>query len=366
MSDINDQIIELEKQIASTKYNKKTQHAIGLMKAQLSALREKRETRTTKKVGVAADGYAVRRTGEATVIIIGFPSVGKSTILNGLTNATSAVAAYAFTTLTVIPGVMHFKNAQIQILDVPGIVHGAASGRGRGKEVLSVMRSADMAMIIVDANFPEHYKALLDEIYETNIRINQRPPDVKIVKTAKGGITVATTVKLTKIDKEMVKEIAREFKIINADIIIREDIDTDQLIDSIQKNRIYMPALTVLNKIDMVNQKRLDELKKMIKPDICISGIKKQGIEELKEAIFKKLNFIKIYCKEAGKKADLNVPLIMFKNSTIRDMCRKLHKDFESKFKFARVWGKSAKFPGQKLMLEHKVMDDDIVEIHIR
>lgn len=65
--------------------------------------------------------------------MIGFPSVGKSTMLSTLTDTKSEVAAYEFTTLTCIPGVIHYKEALIQLLDLPGIIEGASEGRGRGR-----------------------------------------------------------------------------------------------------------------------------------------------------------------------------------------------------------------------------------------
>ena len=116
----------------------------------------------------------------------------------------------------------------------------------------------------------------------------------------------------------------------------------------------------------MVDEEELERVKSIVKPDICISAELKKGTEELKDLIFKKLEFIRVYCKEAGKKADMGVPLIMRKSNTLRDVCTKLHKDFVSKFRFARVWGKGVKFPGQVIRkLEHVVQDNDIVEIHV-
>ncbi|MEM4268111.1 MAG: TGS domain-containing protein, partial [Candidatus Woesearchaeota archaeon] len=50
----------------------------------------------------------------------------------------------------------------------------------------------------------------------------------------------------------------------------------------------------------------------------------------------------------------------------VEDVCNKLHRDFVNKFKFARVWGKSAKFPGQTFSLRHNLMDGDIIEIVLR
>ncbi len=122
----------------------------------------------------------------------------------------------------------------------------------------------------------------------------------------------------------------------------------------------------MLNKIDLVTDERLKELQKELKPDILISAKKKVGTEDLKDLLFKSLGFIRIFCKEVGKKADLGEPLILREGDTIDTMCRKLHKDFVTKFKFSRVWGSSAKFDGQVLMLKHKLKDNDIVELHIR
>lgn len=169
---VAEKIKELEELISKSKYNKKTQHAIGLYKAQLSKLKEKQASRSSK--GKKGEGYDVRKTGDGTVVLLGFPSVGKSTLLNKLTNSKSPVGSYAFTTLTVIPGTLEYKHAKIQILDVPGVVHGAAAGTGRGKEVLSVIRNSDLILILIDVFHPEHYEALLKEVYDTSIRINQK------------------------------------------------------------------------------------------------------------------------------------------------------------------------------------------------
>lgn len=364
MPDYTDEIKELEDKIAKTKYNKSTQHAFGLMKAKLAKLKEKRDTRG-KGTG-QSDGYEIRKTGDGTVILVGFPSVGKSTLLNDLTNAESKTAAYAFTTLSVVPGILEYGDAKIQILDVPGIVKGAATGTGRGKEVLSVMRSAHLALLVVDVNQPEHYDVLLKEINDAHLRLNKEKPIVKIVKTSTGGLRVASTCKLTKIDIPTIKDIFHEFKIINADVIIRTNIDVDELIDVIEGNKIYIPALTIINKIDLATENQVIEVMEKLKADLAISAKDKIYIEQLKELIFEKLDLIRVYLKEPGKEPDMNVPLIVHRKSKVRDVCNKLHKEFVDKFKFCRIWGKSSKFPGQKLMLDHTLKDRDVLEIHLR
>ncbi|MFP4568387.1 MAG: OBG GTPase family GTP-binding protein [Candidatus Woesearchaeota archaeon] len=357
-----DKIKELEDLIANSQYNKRTQKAIGIYKAQLAKLKEKEASRGS---GGGGEGFAVRKTGDGTVVLLGFPSVGKSTLLNNLTDAESEVGAYAFTTLSTIPGMLDYKHAKIQVLDVPGIVHGAATGRGRGTEVFSVLRSADLILILIDVLSPNHYEAILKEINDSGIRINQRRPDVKIKKTSKDGIKISKTVKLD-LDDDTIKEVLKTFRINNADVVIRSRIGVDELIDCIEANKIYVPSITVLNKVDLVSSDESKRVAKLIGADLLISANQDSDLVDLKELIFKRLDLIRLYMKEPGKEADLDVPLIIEKGSSVRDVCSKLHRDFVDKFKFCRVWGPSAKFPGQKLALKHKLLDEDIIEIHLR
>lgn len=365
MASIDEQIAALEAEINKTQYNKATQHHVGLIKAKIAKLREKAET-SAKSGSGAGEGYQVRKTGDGTVILLGFPSTGKSTILNSLCGTESEVAAYAFTTLTVIPGMLNYKHAKIQVLDVPGIVHGASMGRGRGKEVLATMRNADLCMFVVDVLRPNELAVIRREAENVGIRFNTRRPDVKIKKTGRDGVKIAKTVTLTKIDEQTIKDILKEFRINNADVLIREDVSIDQFIDCLEDNKKYMPAIVVFNKMDLATPERMEDLKRQYHPDIFISAQQKVGIEDLRELIYRKLDLMSIYMKEPGKEADMEVPMIMFRNATIRSVCEKLHKDFVQKFKFARVWGKSAKFGGQKLSLGHKLKDGDIIELHMK
>ena len=354
---------ELEEELSTTKYNKSSQHHVGLVKAKIALLKEKQERRISGKG--KSEGFSVKRSGDATVIIVGYPSVGKSTLLNALTNAKSEVAAYAFTTLTCIPGLLDYKHAKIQVLDVPGIISGAASGLGRGKEVLACAQSANLVMLIVDVFHPEHLPILHKEVYDSHLRLNKRKPTIKIVKKERGGVDIGSTVKLTKLDEGTITGIMKEFRLNNASIVIRDDVDADELIDVIEGNKKYVPAITVLNKIDLVDARELERVKRIVQPDICISAEQGINISELKDLIFERLRFIRVYCKQQGKKADMDVPLIMLKGSTIKEMCEKLHRDMVRKFRFARIWGRSAKFAGQSIRsLEHKLQDEDVVEVH--
>lgn len=85
-------------------------------------------------------GFDVSKSGDARVALVGFPSVGKSTFLSKITKTKSEAAAYSFTTLTAIPGVLEYGGAEIQILDLPGIIEGASEGKGRGRQVISAAK----------------------------------------------------------------------------------------------------------------------------------------------------------------------------------------------------------------------------------
>ncbi len=124
--------------------------------------------------------------------------------------------------------------------------------------------------------------------------------------------------------------------------------------------------LLVVNKMDLLTEEGKKEIIKEIKPDLFISASQKINMEVLKDKVFDRLDFIRIFMKEPGKPADMDIPMIMQRGDSIRRVCEKLHKDFVKNFKFARVSGPSTKFSGQKLMLDHVLKDTDVLELHIR
>ncbi len=365
MSDLHSKIQEMEDAMSVAKYNKSSEHWFGLMKSQIAKLREKIEKKAAGKGG--GEGWFVKKTGNATVILVGYPSVGKSTLLNALCGTKSKVAAYEFTTLDCIPGTLNYNNAKIQILDVPGIISGAAYGKGRGKEVLAMARNADLVLFVIDALHPEHFSSLRKEVYDVGIRVNQQKPDVKIVKKLRGGLSINSTVKLGRVGADTLTGILHEFKMMNADVVIRSDIDIDQFIDAIEGNRKYVPAIVCVNKADLIDEKGRKQVHESLPNPVFVSAEEKTGIDELKENIFNSLNFIRVFLKEVNKKPDLDEPMILTRPATIKAVCEHIHRDFVRKFKYARVWGKGAKFPGQMFRQVDKVLEDgDIVEVHTR
>lgn len=111
--------------------------------------------------------------------LVGFPSVGKSTLLTKLTGTFSLAAGYEFTTLTAIPGTMHYRGAKIQILDLPGIIEGAKDGKGRGRQVLAAALTCNVLLIVLDALKSLTHKLIIEkELHGFGIRLNQSPPDI--------------------------------------------------------------------------------------------------------------------------------------------------------------------------------------------
>jgi small GTP-binding protein len=176
--------------MARTQKNKATEYHLGLLKAKLARYRAQL-LEPASKSGPQGVGFDVQKSGDARVALIGFPSVGKSTLLGKVTHTASETAAYEFTTLTAIPGVIEYKGARIQLLDLPGIVEGASQGRGRGRQVVSTAKTADLIMVMLDASKSEEQRHLLEiELDAVGIRLNKNKPDVVFKRKTTGGITV--------------------------------------------------------------------------------------------------------------------------------------------------------------------------------
>lgn len=360
---LHEDIQAVEDEIRKTPYNKATSHHIGKLKAKLARLREDVQKRASAKSG--GEGYSVRKSGDATVALVGFPSVGKSTLLNKLTGANSEVGAYEFTTLDVIPGVLDYKGATIQILDVPGLVRGAASGRGRGREVISVVRNSNLVLFLLDVFQTEHHKVLMQELYDAGIRINMSSPDVTIKRMDRGGVIISTTIELEMSD-DLIKAILGEYKIHNAHVLLRENINMDQLIDGVMANRVYIPAVIVINKVDMADEEILEFCKAKFPDATLISANEEKNLEAVKDLIYDTLDFIRIYMKPQGGPADMDEPMIVTNGVTVGDICDRLHRDFRDKFRYSQIWGPSAKHPGQRAGLDHMLEDGDVLTLIIQ
>lgn len=256
-------------------------------------------------------GFYIRREGAGQVILVGPTNVGKSQLLAAVTEASPEIAAYPFTTQTLIPGMMGFENIQIQLVDTPPIRH-----RDVRTLLANTLRGADLIAIVVDLSIES-----VSQVENTH----QELKEARIEPMA--------------------------------------DNAKEATLGSYQKK-----ILLIGNKNDLEsstsNWKRLDSQYGTLFPMISVSAREGIGLEELKETIYQALGIFRVYTKTPGSKADLTDPVILKMGSTVKDAAESIHKDFKDKLKYAVVWG-SGKYDGQRVSREHMLQDGDIVEFHV-
>jgi len=179
MSSIQQKIAEIEAEIAKTQRNKATEGHLGLLRAKIAKLRRQEVDNIMGGKSGGGEGFDVMKSGDSRVGLIGFPSVGKSTLMNTLTDTFSEINEREFTTLTCIPGVIRYRGSKIQLLDLPGIIEGAKDGRGKGRQVIGVARTCNLILVVLDAVKPLNHKRIIDgELEGVGIKLNRQKPDI--------------------------------------------------------------------------------------------------------------------------------------------------------------------------------------------
>lgn len=367
-----ERINEIKAEMARTQKNKATAYHLALLKARLSKLtRELIEpSKTSKKKG---SFFEVKKSGIARIGFIGFPSVGKSTLMNQLTNAKSVVAEYEFTTLRAIPGIMEMHQTKIQILDLPGIIKGAALGSGRGKQVLSVAKTCNVLVLVLDSTKSiVGLSTIREELESVGIRLNKKNPNIKFSVQDRGGINLISSVQ---INEGTIRDILKEYRINSCEIIVEknysgtaEEIETefiDDLIDTIElyhnpMSIVYLSCVVLLNKVDKISIEELEILCRLHN-SFPISSFYGWGIEELKDKLWEELNLIRIFPKPKGQ--DIGDPIVLKRDSNVINFCNSIHKNLKDSFGYARIWGTSVKHQAQRVGKDHILEDGDIIQI---
>ena len=166
------------------------------------------------------------------------------------------------------------------------------------------------------------------------------------------------------LDEKMVMNILRDYKILNCEVLVRdENVTVDDFIDVIMKDhRKYIKCLYVYNKIDSVSLDFLDKLAR--EPYTCVMSCELDlGIQDVIDRCWKELKLIRIYTKRKGTDPNFSEALIVRSNSTIEDVCDRIHRTLKETFKYALVWGASARHIPQRVGLGHPVADEDVVYI---
>jgi len=349
--EIQKKIEAVEEEIRKTPYDKSSEFHHGVLKAKLARFRDLLEHKQSSGSGGGV-GYAIKHSGDASVVLLGLPSVGKSTLLNALTNADSKVGNYDFTTLGVVPGMMKYRGVNIQMLDLPGIIEGAAENKGFGKKVLSVARAADLILIIADVRRRGWFEVVEKELYRNGMRLDMEPPKVGIRKTGRGGIQVIDP--FGNFAKETIIEIAKEMGLDNAIVSIGERLGSlDRLIDGMAKSRKYAATIRVVTKTDLGGKKYKHG------DEVRVSANTGEGLEELREKIWQKLGLVRVYLRrERNGQADKKEPLIVRANNSLGQVLERISSQMSEDVSRALIWGSGARFPGQEVSMSFRVFDE--------
>jgi ribosome-interacting GTPase 1 len=200
-------------------------------------------------------------------------------------------------------------------------------------------------MIVLDVMKPlTHRKKIEYELYGFGIRLNMVPPLITIKRKDKGGINIVKKmgIDMNNMSEDVARSIAHEYKLSNADIHFGCNATVDELIDVIEGNRIYVPCLYVLNKIDQISIEELDIIDKC--PHyVPISARDEWGLDDLMEKAWEYLDLIRIYTKPRGQIPDYDAPVIIKSGASVKEFCNSIHKGLMGEFKHALVWGTSVK-----------------------
>ncbi|KAF3356433.1 hypothetical protein VdG1_03713 [Verticillium dahliae VDG1] len=316
MVNITEKIKEIEEEMRKTQKNKATEYHLGLLKGKLARLRAQLLEPGPGAGGGGGAGFDVSKSGDARIALVGFPS-------------------------------------------------GAAEGKGRGRQVISAAKTSDMILMVLDATKRAEQRALLEaELEAVGIRLNREPPNIYLKIKQAGGMKITFQSPPKRLDEKMLYNILRDYKILNCEVLVRDENATvDDLIDVIMKDhRKYIKCLYVYNKIDSVSLDFLDKLAR--EPHTVVMSCELDlGIQDVVDRCWDELRLIRIYTKRKGVEPDFGEALIVRSNSTIEDVCDQIHRTLKETFKYALVWGASARHVPQRVGLSHLVADEDVVEI---
>lgn len=365
-----DKLVALELMLSTIPKHKGTEKMQLQIKRNLSKLKKEVEKeKELKKGGSGGTSFFVRKEGAAQVALAGLPNSGKSTILNKLTGKDVDIGHYAFTTVKPTPAMLQYKGIQIQLVDMPGLIEGVSLGKGMGGPLISAIRAVDAIVILVDLSVDpvKDLELILKELEAKGLRLNKKVPNIEIQKIPTGGIEIIGENFLVECNSQDVKKILQEERVHNAIVTIKEPVTLTDIFEVLDSSLEYKRAIIIGTKGDLPGSKEgLEKLQNHVQnfKVFPVSAINNVNLDILPSEIFSILGIIRVYTRSPGREID-NEAMPMKIDSTALDAAKKVHKNLYKNFKFARVWGDSAKFDGQRVGPEHVLRDGDIIEIHI-
>ena len=377
---IDEKIKRLEEYLSLVPKHKATEKIVALNKSRLAKLRREKEAEKTriKSMGKQISPFSIKKEGIQLILISDYhsPGVGKTSLLNLLTGAAKEKIG-KFTTLPEI-GIHEYNKVRFQIVDMPSIFEGASSGIGNGKEIISQLRASDLLCFCVDLsrNYKEQMNLLLNELYESHVRINVPPPPITIEKTGSNKIQVfyltAEAKEHDNIEEltERIREIIHAGGIRNGIVKVFGKINLEQVVDTLNPSMAYKKALILGTKGDLSLTKNsfydLEDYYSEQFPLVIGTSVKKKGIpDDFGKIVLKFLSKIKVYTMHKGEVAEKPL-LIDSIQPTVRDVAIKIHRSFLDSFDYATVIRKDARQEKKKVGLEYELKENDIIELHTK
>jgi hypothetical protein len=293
-------------------------------------IEKQKEQQAKKGSGIS---FNIKKEGAGQIAIVGTPNSGKSYLLHRLTGIEVEIADYPFTTTMPEIGMMNFKGALVQLVEVPAIIEGSSEGKANGTQLMSLIRNADAIILLYKTE--EEKNTVIKELEKAKIIVGRKKPKITIQPSNTKGLAI-TGKNFLKIPQNELENILKGFGIHNATIILEEPATQDKIKEVLDQGIEYKECL-FLHTFNTFED------------------------NHLKEIIFKLLGKIIVYTKKPGKEADLEKPLVVKKGATITEIAEMVHKEIAKNLKYAKVWG-STKFPGQRVAKEYELKMGDIIE----
>ena len=371
-SSIEEQITHLERFVAVVVKHKGVENHLRMAKQKLKRLKATQDKMRQAKKGTG-ERWLVPKGEDAQIAIIGTVNSGKSSVLNSLAKSDSAakVGAYPFTTVKPEVGSTTARGARLQLVELPAVVEGSIRGEMSGKLVLAGIRNADCVILTIDLSQDpvNQLELILKELSIGKIRLNTERPLVSIEKVGSGNIQIFNSHHYEGKGTDEILEIMRTKGYMNVIVRFHGPTSIDQFFDALDYTISYLPAIIFATKGDMKGSKsNFSVLQNYISEEnlqlelIPVSSANKEGFDEIEEEIFGKLNKIRVFTRNnVGDIAER--PIILESGSTIENAIEVLSKKMLRFFRFARIWGKSAKFDGEKVGLDRILEDGDVIQV---
>ncbi len=355
---LESKLSELESEFSKTKDNKATNKHLGKLRSKIAETRREIEKASKR---VKGKGFFVKKGGDATVALVGFPSTGKSSLLNALTRSNSKTAPYAFTTTGIIPGTMVYRDAHIQVLDMPGLIESAHTGIGDAASIVAQIRVADLIVFVVEVSNTAQLDVLMTELSELSVYVNKQRPDVQVNEVS-SYTGLRFEVNRSGLRDEVLRTIFTGFGIYNATVRIWDAIGEDELISLLADKSCYKRAVVAMNKIDTDSSyiATAQELSRRHGIEVVpVSAMDSSTLAPLKASIYSNSGLIRVYLKPRFDKE--SSPITVKRGFTVGELAKRVHTEILDELKCAYIEGSSVKFSNQRVGAKHVLADGDII-----